>query len=132
MSKSKAPLDSEHATVSYDESLDAVRIDWKRSASGSNFRAVLNQGLAQVRKHDATHWVADLREMGTVAPDDQEWTANQWFPEAQSTSLTRMAVVQSERLVQQMSVDNIMNEVGDDLKHHYFDNMAEAEEWLDE
>lgn len=131
MSPPESLHETEHAKIEYDESHDAIIINWKRTAENEDFRQVLNDGLDLVREHDATHWLADLREMGTVAPDDQEWTNEQWFPEATQTGLTKMAVVQSERQVQQMSVENIMQEVTDRLTHKYFDNMDEAKDWLE-
>lgn len=47
------------------------------------------------------------------------------------TTLTNMAIVQPESVVANMSVENIMQEVGDGaITTHYFDDRAEAEDWL--
>lgn len=132
MSGSGAYHDSEYAEVRYDESLDAVRVDWKRAANHEDFETVLDQALELVTEEEATNWIADLREMGAVHPDDQAWVNEEWFPRALSTSLSRMAVVRSADFVQNQSVDSIMQEVGDGLVHHYFDSTDDAERWLQE
>lgn len=49
------------------------------------------------------------------------------------TSLANMAIVQPESVVANMSVENIMQKVGDGaMTTHYFDDRAEAEGWLAE
>jgi hypothetical protein len=65
--------------------------------------------------------------MGTVADSDQRWSNEEWFPRA----LDSMAIIQPESVVANMSVDNIMEQVGDGgITTHYFDNRDEAEAWL--
>lgn len=125
--------DEDYLTVRYDESLDAVVMEWHDFAQGADFRDGLNAGLELVEKKGATNWFADLREMGTVTDDDQEWSNNDWFPRALETTLTHMAIVQPESVVANMSVENIMQEVADGaLTTHYFDNRQEAKRWLRE
>ncbi|WP_299263947.1 STAS/SEC14 domain-containing protein [Halorientalis sp.] len=125
--------EADHLTVRYDESVDAVVMNWHNFARGEDFREGLDTGLELVEKRGAKNWLADLREMGTVADDDQEWSNTDWFPRAMGTSLLNMAIIKPESVVANMSVDNIMQEVeGGDLTTHYFDNRDEAEQWLKE
>lgn len=123
--------DSAHLTVKYDEDLDAVVMDWHGFAEGEEYREGLDSGLKLVKKQSAENWLADLREMGTVSQTDQEWSNEDWFPRALQTSLANMAIVQPEDVVADMSVDNIMQEVGDGaFKTHYFDSKSGAKQWL--
>jgi hypothetical protein len=108
-------------------------MNWHSFAQGDTFRNGLDTGLELIKKKGAKNWIADLREMGTVADDDQEWSNNNWFPRALETSLTSMAIIKPESFVASMSVENIMEEIGEgDLTTHYFDNRADAEQWLKE
>jgi len=126
-------FDQEHLTVRYNEDIDAVVMEWAAFAQGEQFRNGLDTGLELVEKKRAENWLADLREMGTVADDDQEWSNSNWFPRALETNLSQMAIVQPESVVANMSVENIMEEVGDGaLTTHYFDNREEARQWLSE
>lgn len=125
--------ETEYLTASYDEDLDAVVMDWHDFANGEEFREGLDAGLELVNEKRASNWLADLREMGTVTDDDQEWSNTDWFPRAMESSLTSMAIVQPESVLAEMSVENIMQETEEaDLTTHYFDNRPEATEWLDE
>lgn len=123
--------DTDYLTVRYDDSVDAVVMNWHDFAQGEDFRDGLDTGLELVNEKRAENWLADLREMGAVAEDDQEWANTDWFPRAMGTSLTNMAIIKPESVVANMSVDNIMQEVeGGELTTHYFDNRPEAEQWL--
>lgn len=119
------------AKITYDGTLDAVRINWKRAARWDDYKQVLQSGLEMVEEKEATNWLADLREMGTVGSEDQDWTNEEWFPRVMRTSLTQMAVVQSERRIQNMDAESTVREVGDVLTHRSFDTIDEAEDWLD-
>jgi hypothetical protein len=123
--------DEDYLTAQYDEELDAVVMEWHDFAQGTAFREGLDAGLRLVQKEGAENWLADLREMGTVSNDDQEWSNTDWFPRAVETSLAQMAIVQPESVIANMSVENIMQEVGDGaLRTHYFDTRSEAVQWL--
>jgi hypothetical protein len=125
--------DSSFLTAQYDERLDAVVMKWHDFAEGDDFREGLDAGLELIQEKEASNWLADLRKMGTVSGDDQEWSNNDWFPRAMETALTHMAIVQPENVVADMSVENIMQEVGDgDITTHHFDNRPEAERWLEQ
>jgi hypothetical protein len=124
-------FDTDYLTVQYDESLDAVVMNWHDFAEGEDFRNGLNTGLEFVKKKRAINWLADLREMGAVASDDQEWSNTDWFPRAMDAGLSNMAIIKPESVIANMSVENIMQEVEDgELTTHYFDNRAEAKKWL--
>jgi hypothetical protein len=126
-----AYYDKDHLTAQYNESLNAVVMEWHDFAQGEPFRDGLDAGLELVQKENAENWLADLREMGTVSDSDQNWSNNNWFPRAMETSLSHMAIVQPESVIANMSVENIMQEVGDgEMKTHYFDSRSEATQWL--
>jgi hypothetical protein len=124
--------DERHLTVRWDDSLDAVVMEWHDFAEGDPYREGLNAGLELVEQKGADNWLADLREMGTVADADQEWSNEVWFPRAIESPLSNMAIIQPESVVADMDVENIMQEVGDGaLTTKYFDNRPDAESWLE-
>jgi hypothetical protein len=122
----------DHLTVRYDERLDAVVMEWHEFAEGEQYRDGLDAGLELVEEKRAQNWLADLRDMETVSEEDKQWSNEQWFPRALESSLEQMAIIQPESVVANMSVEDIMQEVGEDLRSHYFDNRDEAEAWLRE
>ena len=122
--------ETEYAEISYDESIDAVRVDWKQTATGDDFREILQTGLEIAREETATNWLGDRREMDPVADADQEWVTETWLPEADETELTQMAAVQSEQFVQELDFEFVMQKVGDDLTLKHFASIEESTEWL--
>lgn len=131
MAVSETHYESAHLEIEYDPDCDAVRMVWKRFVSGEPFREGLNRGVELLRERGANNWYADLRELGAVDEEDQEWSNEEWFPRAIAAGVQHMAIVRPESVVAEMSVDNIMQEVeGTDLETHNFDDPDEAEAWL--
>jgi hypothetical protein len=124
-------LEKDYVVIEYDGSLDAAKLRWRGFVDGEKFREALNEGLVLVEQESADNWFADLRELETVAEEDQQWSNEEWFPRAIDAGLKNMAIVQPESVVAEMSVDNIIQEVdGADLVTHYFDDPDDAREWL--
>lgn len=122
--------ETEYAEITYDETMDAVRVEWKQTATGDDFRDILQTGLDIAREETATNWLGDRREMDPVTEPDQEWVHEQWLPEADETELTQMAAVQSEQFIQELDFEFIMQKVADDLTLKHFDSVEESKEWL--
>jgi hypothetical protein len=124
-------LDVAYITIHWDEHLKCVIMEWKRFVEGNDFKKGLNTGLELVQKNSARKWLADLRRLGVVTQEDQEWSNNDWFPRAISAGLTHMAIVVPHNIIAKWSVDRIMSKVaGTNLTTHYFDNVEQARDWL--
>lgn len=124
-------FDSDYLTIQYDADIDAVVMDWHDFTKGEQFRDGLDRGLDLVKSENSRNWLADLRDLGAVDQDDQEWSNEDWFPRAIQAGLENMAIVKPESAIAEMSVDNIMQEVeGTDLVTHHFDDREQAREWL--
>ncbi|ESP87800.1 STAS/SEC14 domain-containing protein [Candidatus Halobonum tyrrellensis] len=125
-----AYYESDVVTVEWNESLGAVVMNWHAFASGEKYREGLNEGLELVEREGARNWLADLRELGTVPEADSQWTQEEWHPRAFRSSLSNMAVVQPESVVANMSVEDLVDEVGENTTSRIFDNRDDAFEWL--
>jgi len=80
--------------------------------------------LELVKKQRAKNWLADMRKMGVVSPENQKWSNADWFPRAIAAGIKKMALVVPSSTLAQMSVDSIMGQVkGTDLETAYFDNV---------
>lgn len=127
-----AHYESDFLTIEWDETIEAVLMNWTGYAESDDYREGLNEGLALVRQHSAENWLADLRELKTVSQEDQEWTQAEWHPRAFETSLANMAIVQPESVVAEMSVEDLVQELGEQITMQIFDNREDARAWLDE
>ncbi|MDJ1430561.1 hypothetical protein [Halostagnicola sp. A-GB9-2] len=123
--------ESDALTIEWESTIDAVVMDWHNFAKGDQYREGLEKGLELVEEKRAENWLADLRDLGTVTQEDQEWTQEEWHPRAFETSLSTIAVIQPESVVANMSVENLVQEFGsNENKSRIFSDRDEAESWL--
>ena len=104
---------------------------WKKFAKGEDFRQGLNEGLELLEQHGTSKWLADLRDLGTVTKEDQEWSNEQWYPRAINGGIRYMAIIMPKSVISSMSVTNILTRVKDiNVETQYFDDIDSAKEWL--
>jgi hypothetical protein len=117
--------------VLFDAECQAAHMQWKDFAQGEDFRNGLNAGLALVQEKALKNWLADLRQMAAINPDDEVWSNTDWFPRAIGAGLQNMAIVPSTDIFNQISVESIMSQVpGTAITVHYFSTPEEARTWL--
>jgi hypothetical protein len=126
-------FDESYLTISYDADSATVIMQWKSFATSEEFRKGLNEGLKLIEEKKASNWLADLRKMEAIDPEDEQWSNEDWFSRALQGGINRMAIVPSEDIFNSISVDNIMSAItGTDLVTHYFKDTEEAKSWLKE
>lgn len=124
-------FEKDYLRIDYDQEENLITMNWKEAVVSEEFREGLNKGLECVEEHSIKHWLADVREMGALSNDDQEWSNNEWFPKIIKAGIKFMGVVISSDIFNQMTVDEIMTKVPQtDIVHRNFDNMDKAKEWL--
>lgn len=124
-------FDENYLKISYDADADCVIMQWKAFATSEEFRHGLNEGLKLIQQKNSPNWLADLRKMEAIDPEDEQWSNEDWFPRALQAGIKRMALVPSEDIFNSISVENIMNSVaGTGLVTHYFKQPDEAKSWL--
>jgi len=77
----------------------------------------------------------DLREAEVIAKEDQDWTINEWQPQALALGYRRGAIVVPKNIFGQLSVKKVINQVqsskaGEDLQIQYFSDVPSAYEWM--
>lgn len=126
-------FDESFLKISYNAEADCVIMEWKSFATSEEFRQGLNEGLKLIQQQQAANWLADLRKMEAIDPEDEQWSNEDWFPRALQAGIKRMAIVPSEDIFNSISVENIMNAIaGTGLVTHYFKEPLEAKSWLKE
>ena len=124
-------LDERWLTIHWDESLQAVWMEWKSYCEGADFRSALDAGLTLIRQKRTSRWLADLRLLGPVRQDDQQWANNDWFPRAVAGGVRFMALVSPRAAVARLSVKQIMSKVDEvNLITAHFDDIEAARAWL--
>ncbi len=122
----------EYVTVSSEPACGLITLTWTGFAPSPIFRSILEDALMNVRLRQLKFWLADLRKMNAILRQDEQWSANDWFPRMAQTGLERMAILTSSDYFNQMSVDRIMDNATPDLPFavSYFDDPEAARSWL--
>lgn len=122
----------EYVTVEADTEQGLITLTWTGFAPSPVFRSILEDALLNVRLHKLSFWLADLRKMNAILRQDEQWSANDWFPRIATSGLKRMAILTSSDYFNQMSVERIMNDATPELPFtiSYFDDPVAARDWL--
>ena len=124
-------LNERWLTVRWDEWSQSVWMEWKAYCEGDEFRSGLDAGLTLLRQRRANRWLADLRQLGPVRQDDQQWSNQDWFPRAIAGGVRWMALVSPRAAVSRLSVKQVMSKVNNvNLVTAYFDDLEVARAWL--
>jgi hypothetical protein len=124
-----------------------VIIDWEPSTSiisyiytpdadermtGEDFKANMTVYGSLCQRYQPQRLLIDLRNLRfTITPDLQEWTAKEIAP--RTMSLKRIAILVSNDIFAQMSIEQLMEEEGIADKYsapRYFNSEVEAKSWL--
>jgi SpoIIAA-like len=124
-------FEAPHISIQFDSKTHSVIMEWKQFVRGDEFRSALDMGLNLLVQQGSSKWLADMRNMGVVAVDDQVWANIDWFPRAVKIGIRKMALVMPQSIVAQSSVIRIMRRVdGINIETAMFDNQADAKQWL--
>lgn len=103
---------------------------WHGFADSREFRTATDYSLQQLRLGH-TRWLADLRRMGVIDPDNERMAIHEWFPQALRLGLERVAVLPSQDVFNQMAMDNILKRLrARNLIVAYYIDEEEALQWL--
>jgi hypothetical protein len=128
---SNAKFENDVVRIFVNQEVGSVVVEWITSPTSAEFREVLVTGLDILKKNKLSRWVGDVRRLGAVAEEDQAWSNQEWFPEALSAGVNKMAVIISEDIFNQLSVEDIMNKVDTaNFSTHYFSAPEEAMHWI--
>lgn len=124
-----------YVTIAYDLSLSCSFLTWTVQTeymTDEEFRQIqmiynnCNVDYLIKRTLLDTH---DLRFL--IGLETQQWLAENLYPRAIAAGMKRVAVVVSEELIAQLSVEQaIQEDKTDSFQTQYFDNKDEALEWL--
>ena len=124
-------FDKRWMTVRFDETIQAVWLEWKGYAEGEEYRSGFNFGVDLLEQKKASRWLGDCRLLGPVSQADQQWTNQDWHPRAAAAGMRWVALVSPKAAVARMSLRYIITRVNNaDLVFNNFDDMESARQWL--
>ncbi|MCK9424528.1 MAG: STAS/SEC14 domain-containing protein [Ignavibacteriaceae bacterium] len=127
--------DKHFVTISYDETIPCVLIEWKKYASSEQFRLTHEQAveayLKNAPEHKQLHWLSDTRKFVMVSEDDIKWVVDEINPKLYEAKLKYMAFVIPESEFAKTSVGDYQRDINKDkIEIKNFSTVEEAKEWL--
>ncbi len=122
---------TQYILLQYNEQEKYIVANWLQFPLSEEFRTGMDQIIRLMEENKIGKVLTDTRKMGAISPDDQDWSITDWLPRAFKAGYRRIALVISEDIFNQMSVEDIMSRVeGMDFVTKYFPNSEEGRKWL--
>jgi hypothetical protein len=120
-----------YLVLQYNDQEKYTAASWQHFPLSDEFRAGMDQIIRVMEEKKIGKVLTDTRKMGAISPDDQDWSINDWLPRAFAAGYRRIAIVISEDIFNQMSVEDIMSRVeGVDFVTKYFPSLEAGRQWL--
>lgn len=109
--------------------IDCVCIKLTGYLEGEVYRALLNKAIELLKKYCASKLLGDTSSSEAISVENQDWSNNDWAKRAVEAGLRYNAIVLPEDIFGRLSIEYIVDDAKV-VKVKYFNNIAEAGEWL--
>lgn len=123
-------FDSPQATVSWNEAVKAVVIEWKGFAQGEQYRTPLNKLLELAVQKQSNKVLYDTRRLSATSPNDQNWVAQDWYARSIEAGLKYSAAVIPIKVIAKSSLNRMLSGLEISNPSKEFDDIDEAIQWL--
>ncbi|HTJ52230.1 MAG TPA: hypothetical protein VL443_22365 [Cyclobacteriaceae bacterium] len=123
-------FEKDFVTIGYDQGDHIIIVKWKLTPTSAEFREGLNTLTTIIEHFKTGKVIGDTTHMGAIHPDDQQWSATEWFQSALKSGLSQLAFIVPSDIFTQMSLDGAKSQVVGEHPIAYFENMESAIDWL--
>lgn len=117
--------------IYFDQSIGAVVMEWKGYATSDQFKEGTEYMLRTLAANNAHKVLADIKDMVIIGMEDQQWLDTNFLPRAMQAGFEAIAIVKPDYYFNKVAVESISYKISKDkLTINFFDNAAEAKEWL--
>jgi hypothetical protein len=128
---SKVYLDAPYASIRWEAEGQWVLTEWKRRATGPEFRMVQERTLGAIAENHASRFLLDVRNLKVVLAGDAKWVRDSVVPRFKRAGLRRIAtVLPSNRLIRADLFDVTRTPASGELQRADFGTLEEARAWL--
>lgn len=126
-------FESERLSIGYDQQKDYLYLKWNGFSEGQEFRDLANEILKAIGRTKTRRILSDNTNWTTIAPNDQGWAANHWFPKVEAIGVRKLATVLSKDFFHRIAERSIEGMTDADCIHiRNFSSTEEASAWLTE
>jgi hypothetical protein len=123
-------LDFPTCSLTLDNTLPGVVVQWKGYATSTELRAVHERLLELIKKHRVSKVLGDDTSLVSIAAEDRRWILENWMPRAISAGLRVAAAKRSDNYFARISIAEIENAMGRRMHVKMFDALSDARAWL--
>ncbi len=123
-------LDLPTCSLTLDNTIPGVVVQWKGYATSTELRAVHERLLELIKKHRVSKVLGDDTSLVSIAAEDRLWILENWMPRAISAGLRVAAAKKSENYFARVALAEIENAMGRRMQIKLFDALADARAWL--
>ncbi|MBD0255214.1 MAG: hypothetical protein ICV83_05800 [Cytophagales bacterium] len=107
-------------------------VTYKNRATNEEYRVNLDKQVELVRQHRLTKAVFDLRKMGVLSAENQQYTSQVYMPQITKAGLKHSAMIVPEDIFGEASAKNVTSRVKNEVvfSMHYFKDLNQALAWL--
>lgn len=117
--------------IYFDEEIGSVVMEWDGYATSEQFKQGTELMLNTLIKNNCFKVLADIKDMILISMEDQEWLNAHFLPRAIEFGFKAIAIIRPDFYFNKVAVESISYKVDKDkLTINFFDNAAEAREWL--
>ncbi|AYB32036.1 hypothetical protein [Chryseolinea soli] len=116
--------------IRYDEKNHLLILEWKLAPASPEFKEGTNMLITAFEHFKTGKLVSDIRQLGAVHPDDQQWISNDWISRAVKAGFSCSAAVLPDDVFTHMSLEGMSSQSSDQLPAKTFDNMDDAIDWI--
>jgi len=125
--------ESDCKTSYYEEDLSLITNVWtNKDMANEEFQKEILIWVELVEKYKPKNLIADLTNfIFTINIELQDWTGNEVFPRLTAAGARKFAIIVSQEIVSQLSVEQTMDEANPSkLRSNYFASIDEAKKWF--
>ena len=109
-----------------------MQVTYKNRATNEEYRLNLDKQVELVRQHRITKAVFDLRKMGVLSAENQQYTSQVYMPQISRAGLKHSAMIVPEDIFGEASAKNVTSRVKNEVvvSLQYFRDLNQALAWL--
>lgn len=131
MSNVEICISTKFIITTYHRDKHIIVEEWNGFAPSAGFREVSDGLIELIKQKKCGRVLNNFANGKVIAPQDQKWINEDWFPRAIAAGLTHFAFLLADDIFNQLTVKNIMNNTDfPNLEYYYFNDYIKAEEWL--
>ena len=114
---------------------NSIELEYKEIIAVKDFRKILGKVYDYSVENKTTKNLVDMRKMGMIPPEAQQWIESDWFPKMIQAGVLTYGMVVAQSAAAQASTDKLTDQIDDQreaggVKNGFFGSLEDARKWI--